>query len=41
MGAAARVRRHDAVRGTVRYPLWEVTEVAEAIVRCGEDLDAG
>lgn len=27
--------------GTVRYPLWEVTEVAEAIVRCGEDLDAG
>ncbi|WP_160573536.1 ATP-binding protein [Actinomadura physcomitrii] len=38
-------RRHGFVVtmpsvGTVRYPLWEVTEVAEAIVRCGEDLDA-
>ncbi|MFB4301942.1 ATP-binding protein [Actinomadura sp. NTSP31] len=38
-------RRHGFVVtmpsvGTVRYPLWDVTEVAEAVVRCHEELDA-
>ncbi|MBO2451795.1 ATP-binding protein [Actinomadura barringtoniae] len=27
-------------RGTVRFPTWDLAEAAEAIVRCGEDLDA-
>ncbi|MFI0445816.1 ATP-binding protein [Actinomadura sp. 6N118] len=28
-------------RGTVTFPTWDLTEAAEAIVQCGEDLDAG
>ncbi|MFG2000824.1 hypothetical protein ACGFNU_16930 [Spirillospora sp. NPDC048911] len=28
-------------RGTVTFPTWDLTEAAEAIVQCSEDLDAG